>query len=87
MREPCIPGRDSGWFKSSYSGAGNTECVEASFGPGRTAVRDSKVPERGVLGFSAEAWGDFVAALRGGRLGRALASPSAMASVRRPASC
>ncbi|SEC33311.1 DUF397 domain-containing protein [Streptomyces melanosporofaciens] len=69
MREGCIPDRDAGWFKSSYSGAGNTECVEASFGPGRAAVRDSKEPGRGVLGFSDRAWADFVTAVRGGELG------------------
>ena len=32
------------WFKSSYSGAGTTECVEAARLPQATAVRDSKRP-------------------------------------------
>ncbi|WP_421107368.1 DUF397 domain-containing protein [Streptomyces sp. NEAU-S77] len=69
MREGCISESHAGWFKSSYSGAGNTECVEASFEPGWAAVRDSKQPDRAVLGFSTEAWGDFVTAVRGGQLG------------------
>ncbi|MET8180798.1 DUF397 domain-containing protein [Streptomyces sp. NPDC005336] len=70
MREPCISERDGGWFKSSYSGAGNTECVEAAFLDGvRTGVRDSKDPGGPVLRFSSGAWRDFVAAVRGDRLG------------------
>ncbi|MEU2689137.1 DUF397 domain-containing protein [Streptomyces hygroscopicus] len=68
MREPGISERDGGWFKSSYSGAGNTECVEAAFRPGSAAVRDSKDPGGPVIGFSDRAWGDFVAAVRSGRL-------------------
>ncbi|MGW7594815.1 DUF397 domain-containing protein [Streptomyces asiaticus] len=69
MREPCISDRDNGWFKSSYSGAGNTECVEAAFRTGSTVVRDSKDPGGPVLGFSDRAWTDFVTAVRHGRLG------------------
>ncbi|MEE4594096.1 DUF397 domain-containing protein [Streptomyces sp. DSM 41524] len=52
MREPCISDRDGGWFKSSYSGAGNTECVEAAFRSGSTVVRDSKDPGGSVIGVS-----------------------------------
>ncbi|WP_445515633.1 DUF397 domain-containing protein [Streptomyces sp. NEAU-174] len=69
MREPCISDRDGGWFKSSYSGAGNTECVEAAFRPGSTVVRDSKDPGGSVIGVSHRAWTDFVTALRDGQLG------------------
>ncbi|MFF7649136.1 DUF397 domain-containing protein [Streptomyces sp. NPDC007983] len=58
------------WQKSSYSNGSGGNCVEtARLRDSQTAVRDSKEPERGVLGFSAGAWGDFVAAVRGGRLG------------------
>ncbi|WP_432039390.1 DUF397 domain-containing protein [Streptomyces cucumeris] len=64
MREPCIPERDSGWFTSSYSGPGNTECVEVALRTGMTAVRDSKDKGGPVLGFSVRAWGDFVGAVR-----------------------
>ncbi|MEU1804432.1 DUF397 domain-containing protein [Streptomyces sp. NPDC019937] len=58
------------WQKSSYSNGSGGNCVETAKLPDHaTAVRDSKEPGRGVLGFSAGAWGDFVAAVRGGRLG------------------
>jgi len=69
MREPCIRERDGGWFTSSYSGPGNTECVEAAFLPGRASVRDSKERRGAVLGFSDRAWVEFVAAVQGGELG------------------
>ncbi|AEM80341.1 DUF397 domain-containing protein [Streptomyces violaceusniger] len=64
MREPCISGRDGGWFKSSYSGAGNTECVETAFRRSMTAVRDSKNPDGPMLGFSSGAWEEFIAAVQ-----------------------
>jgi len=55
---PAVP--DGAWFKSSYSGAGATECVEAAFAPGNVAVRDSKEPGGPVLTFAAEAWDAFL---------------------------
>ncbi|RNG23112.1 DUF397 domain-containing protein [Streptomyces botrytidirepellens] len=64
MREPCISENDGGWFKSSYSGAGNTECVEAAFRPGSAAVRDSKNLGGPTLSFPEEAWTKFVTAVR-----------------------
>ncbi|MEU0811430.1 DUF397 domain-containing protein [Streptomyces sp. NPDC005970] len=67
MREVPISVAGDAWFKSSYSGAGQTECVEAAFRTGGIAVRDSKEPERAVLAFSACAWGDFLAAVRRGQ--------------------
>lgn len=39
------------WFKSSYSGGANNECVEVRFGSGRLdaiGVRDSKNPARSL---------------------------------------
>ncbi|MFI1255025.1 DUF397 domain-containing protein [Streptomyces netropsis] len=57
------------WFKSSYSGAGTTECVEAAFRSRHTAVRDSKDRDRAVLTFPHGAWADFVGAIRMGRFG------------------
>lgn len=62
-----IPSR--AWFKSSYSGAGNTECVEAALVPVGIAVRDSKDPDGPVLAFSDEAWTDFLVSVRTGRFG------------------
>ncbi|MGY0059642.1 DUF397 domain-containing protein [Streptomyces sp. LZ34] len=67
MHEVPISTAGGAWFKSSYSGAGATECVEAAFRTGGIAVRDSKEPERAVLAFSACAWGEFVAAVRRGQ--------------------
>ncbi|MGW3568572.1 DUF397 domain-containing protein [Streptomyces sp. NPDC000941] len=69
MSKPSISGTGDDWFKSSYSSAGATECVEASFRAGGIAVRDSKEPERAVLAFSARTWENFVAALGRGQVG------------------
>lgn len=55
------------WFKSSHSGAGTTECVEAAFRSLHTAVRDSKDPGRATISFPHSAWADFVGAIRMGR--------------------
>ncbi|MEV6383767.1 DUF397 domain-containing protein [Streptomyces sp. NPDC051773] len=52
------------WFKSSYSGGSGTECVEASFGQGAAAVRDSKDQSMPWLTFSDKAWFDFIAAIQ-----------------------
>jgi hypothetical protein len=58
------------WHKSSYSNGSGGNCIEiASRGSERTAVRDSKDPHGPVLGFSDGAWAEFVAAVRGERLG------------------
>lgn len=57
------------WFKSSYSGAGTTECVEAAHLALCTAVRDSKRPDGPVLAFSPAAWVGFVTDTLNGRLG------------------
>ncbi|MFI0775901.1 DUF397 domain-containing protein [Streptomyces sp. NPDC021212] len=68
MREPCISER--GWFKSSYSGAGNTECVETTFTSECIAVRDSKATDGPVLRFSRIAWSTFLTAARKGHWGK-----------------
>ena len=52
------------WFKSSYSGAGATECVEAAHIPRATAVRDSKRPAGPVVVFSQSSWTGFLSAVR-----------------------
>ncbi|MCC2275191.1 DUF397 domain-containing protein [Streptomyces sp. ET3-23] len=57
------------WFKSSYSGAGATECVEVAQMDVCTAVRDSKHPQGSVLAFSRAAWSSFVGGIRRGGLG------------------
>ncbi|MFI1866755.1 DUF397 domain-containing protein [Streptomyces jumonjinensis] len=67
-RTPVMPGDT--WFKSSYSGAGTSECIEAALFDGGTAVRDSKDPRGSRLVFSAGAWAGFVAAVADEQLGR-----------------
>lgn len=63
---PEIPA--DAWFKSSYSGAGTSECVEAAAVLEGAAVRDSKNPHGPRIAFGAQAWAGFVAALRDDRL-------------------
>ncbi|HEY5833990.1 DUF397 domain-containing protein [Streptomyces sp.] len=54
------------WFKSSYSGGANTECVETAIHTRGVDVRDSKDPEGPVLAFSPAAWASFIREVRGG---------------------
>ncbi|MFF9058492.1 DUF397 domain-containing protein [Streptomyces sp. NPDC014882] len=54
------PGFEPTWFKSSYSGANTTECVETAFVPAGVLVRDSKSPGGPRVAVSAEAWQRFV---------------------------
>ena len=46
------------WRKSSYSG-GDNNCVEVGAPVRGIAVRDSKNPRGGALGFSDDAWRAF----------------------------
>ncbi|MGX1270871.1 DUF397 domain-containing protein [Streptomyces phaeoluteigriseus] len=49
------------WRKSSYSDGGGTNCIEIADGyRGLVPVRDSKVPDGGVLVFGAASWDAFV---------------------------
>ncbi|MFE8006344.1 DUF397 domain-containing protein [Streptomyces sp. NPDC057418] len=48
------------WFKSSYSGANTTECVEAAHFQRTTAIRDSKKPAGPTLMFSQASWAAFL---------------------------
>jgi hypothetical protein len=58
------------WFKSSYSGANTTECVEvAALDAGMSGVRDSKDPAGSVLVFRPAAWAAFIAAVQRGEFG------------------
>ena len=58
---------DLRWRKSSYSGNGGTSCVEvASNLPGTVAVRDSKDKTGPTLGFTPEAWSQFVHGIKHG---------------------
>jgi hypothetical protein len=48
------------WCKSSYSGSGNTSCVEVAFAASAVGVRDSKNTGGPALAFSPIAWRRFV---------------------------
>ncbi|MFJ9560288.1 DUF397 domain-containing protein [Streptomyces fuscichromogenes] len=52
------------WRKSSYSGTQSGECCEVALLVSEVRVRDSKVPGRAVLRFSAPAWRAAVAYFR-----------------------
>jgi hypothetical protein len=59
----------TGWFKSSYSGGNQGECLEVARGHAIIPVRDSKAPTGPALFFSADRWAKFVTAVRDGRMG------------------
>ncbi|MFE7461493.1 DUF397 domain-containing protein [Streptomyces sp. NPDC057554] len=56
----------TGWFKSTYSGGNQGECLEVARGHATVPVRDSKDPVGPVLTFSPQGWSGFVTAVKGG---------------------
>lgn len=53
------------WRKSSYSGNGGADCVEAGSAPGAVLIRDTKDRERGpVLRVAPGAWTRFTASVK-----------------------
>ncbi|MFD6533657.1 DUF397 domain-containing protein [Streptomyces sp. NPDC060184] len=57
------------WFKSSYSGGDQGECLEVATGHPAVPVRDSKSADGPALVFSPAGWSSFVAAVKSGDLG------------------
>lgn len=56
---------DLSWRKSTYSGPGGDDCLEAAAGhPALIPIRDSKTPLGPKLTFRAEAWSAFVEDLK-----------------------
>ncbi|EKX65059.1 DUF397 domain-containing protein [Streptomyces ipomoeae] len=54
------------WRKSSYSDGGGTNCLEVADGiSGIVPIRDSKVPDTGMLVFGTRSWTVFVEAVKG----------------------
>lgn len=49
------------WFKSTYSGSNNNDCVEVASASGTVHVRDSKNAQGPQLALAAGSWTDFVA--------------------------
>ena len=60
--------RTLSWRKSSYSGSNGGQCVEVA-ASGHALVRDSKNPDRGRLGFSAQTWREFAARIKNDNAG------------------
>ncbi|MFF3360804.1 MULTISPECIES: DUF397 domain-containing protein [Streptomyces] len=58
----------TGWYKSSYSGGGQSNCLEVTPGHTTVPVRDSKNASGPALLFSPSGWASFVGAVKGGRL-------------------
>lgn len=56
---------ETAWFKSSYSGGNETECVECAPAGDRVLIRDSKDRDGGTLGIRAPAWRAFIHCLSG----------------------
>lgn len=54
------------WFKSSYSGADDSDCVEVAIPPTNTTVhvRDSKDHQGAQLAFTGGSWAAFVEGAR-----------------------
>jgi hypothetical protein len=56
----------NGWYKSSYSGANQGECLEVASGYAVVPVRDSKAAPTGpTIVFTAGGWTSFVSAVKG----------------------
>ncbi|MEU8668147.1 DUF397 domain-containing protein [Streptomyces anulatus] len=58
----------TGWFKSSYSGGNQGECLEVARSHAAVPVRDSKAADGPAVVFSADGWSSFVTALKSGHL-------------------
>ncbi|MCD0449373.1 DUF397 domain-containing protein [Actinocorallia sp. API 0066] len=56
------------WRKSTYSGSTGGECVELADLAPVVAVRDSKHPDGGVLGFNRAVFRTLTREIRAGRL-------------------
>ncbi|GAA3056398.1 DUF397 domain-containing protein [Actinokineospora globicatena] len=56
--------RDTGWFKSSYSGAANETCVEVRLTDTAVRVRDTKNRTAGTLAITPATWTALVTGLK-----------------------
>ncbi|MFJ7332603.1 DUF397 domain-containing protein [Streptomyces sp. NPDC101116] len=58
----------TGWYKSSYSGGDQGECLEVAPGHPHVPVRDSKAAHGPALVFSRSGWAAFVGAVKDGHI-------------------
>ncbi|MFJ5967217.1 DUF397 domain-containing protein [Streptomyces sp. NPDC093060] len=58
----------TGWYKSSYSGGDQGDCLEVARGHADVPVRDSKDAAGPALVFSADGWTSFVTAVKDGHI-------------------
>ncbi|WP_440557712.1 DUF397 domain-containing protein [Streptomyces sp. SCPE 10] len=59
----------TGWYKSSHSGGGQSDCLEVARGHTTVPVRDSKAGPGGpALLFSLSGWTSFVGAIKDGHV-------------------
>jgi len=64
------------WKKSSFSGGGEgNDCVEIAKLHTRVAIRDSKVPAKGMLFFPAGTFTAFISSFKAGTAGRDIERP------------
>jgi hypothetical protein len=72
---------DLKWRKATYSSNGGGNCVEVADRGNRVLVRDTKERAGAVLGFSPDAWRQFVDQVK-----RSLADPQPRRSLAGPSS-
>ncbi|MGN9756437.1 DUF397 domain-containing protein [Streptomyces sp. SD31] len=58
----------TGWYKSSYSGGSQGECLEVARGHADVPVRDSKAVTGPAVVFPVDCWAAFVTAVRDSRM-------------------
>ncbi|MEU0900310.1 DUF397 domain-containing protein [Streptomyces massasporeus] len=58
----------TGWYKSSYSGGDQGECLEVAPGRPDVPVRDSKAAHGPAVVFSRSGWAAFVSAVKDGHI-------------------
>jgi len=51
---------DAAWFKSSYSGGNETECVECAYTSEGILLRDSKIRTGPIIAVRNHAWQGFI---------------------------
>ncbi|MFC8242484.1 DUF397 domain-containing protein [Streptomyces chartreusis] len=65
----CDSSTLTGWYKSSYSGGDQGDCLEVARGHDTVPVRDSKAIPGPALLFSADGWASFIDAVKADRVG------------------